>query len=192
MIIIPMAKLTKIFVPELQHEFMRNPASIHDDTPFSFTMVTSRRDYRFEYNSPKFETDPLLLNWLLGGDDGLQNQETAWSGLVALDLDAITNGKLLGAVAGMSKIDKSANIIIEETKEKAKKLAEDRVMRQIRAINSNLKKQYEINRTNNESPYTPSPTEFLCAYVLAEEQKQDTASKKEITDMFAEMMKKTF
>jgi hypothetical protein len=192
MIIIPMAKLSKIFIPELQPLLMRNPQSVFDETPFNITIRTSRRDYIFKYNEPKYEHDPVLINWFCGGDDGFQNQETAWTGLVRLDLNSVQNSHILGAVAGISKIDSSTQTAIEDAKIAAMQLSEQRVMNQIRLINTHMLKQYEQNRQQGQEIYTPSAVEFLCAYILADEKKKEIDSKKEISEMFASLMRKTF
>jgi hypothetical protein len=65
-------------------------------------------------------------------------------------------------------------------------------MREIRKVNSAMTKQYEYNRQDNKGLYTPSITEYLCAYVLAEEKKKDIADKQELSQAFADLMAKTF
>jgi hypothetical protein len=188
MIIIPMCPLSKIFNKEMQPLLMKDPTRVFKDEPFSVIVSTSRKDYRFEYMGPSYQTDALLLNYFLGGDDGMQNQETDWTGLVKLDLDTIQNGAILGAVAGVTKIDSSMQDSIEACKEKAKILSNERVMRQIRSINSNMLKQYQLNKTEGKEAYMPSATEFLAAFVLADEQKKNTEERQEITAKFAELL----
>ena len=192
MIIMSMCPLTKIFVPEMQKELLNNPSRVFAEEKFSFVVNTSRRDYRYDYSQPTFETNALLLNWLLGGDDGMQCQETDWTGMVKIDLDAMQNGAVLSAIAGMSKIDNSVQQSIEDAKVRAAILSQERVMKQIRSINGNMLKQYEINRQEGKSPYAPSATEYLCAFVLADEQKKNSADRQEIANKFAELLKSTF
>jgi hypothetical protein len=192
MIIIPMCKLTKIFVPELQNDLLKDPARVHSEEPFTFKIRTSKRDYVFEYNSPRYEHDEILFNWLTGGNDGLQNQETNWTGLVNLDLDSVQNGQILAAVAGISKINSNTQKDIEEAKIKAALLSEQRVMQQIRNVHKCMLLQFEANREQAKEIYSPSATEYLCAYVLADEQKKNTEEKKKIQETFADLMRKTF
>lgn len=194
MIIAPMCNLTKIFVPQLQTKYIKNPELIHKEESFSFIVTTSRRDYKFEYKIPKYETSPDLLNWFLGGENGLECQETLWTGLVKIDIDSETNARVLQAVTGIgkTKLDSDMEKVIAHKKELALKLAQERVMTQIRAINEALRKQYETNKTNGLAPYTPSATEYLCAYVLADEQQKDSEEKKMMTKKFADLMSSTF
>ena len=192
MIIIPMCQLTKIFIPEQWNRLMKEPSLVHKKEEFAYSVSTSRRDYRFNFSAPKFETNPILLNWFLGGDDGFQTQETDWTGLVKLDMDNELNSTILGAVAGITSINSDAQILIEQAKEKAQALSLARVMRQIRAVNGNMMMQYERNKQDGKSLYTPSPVEFLCAYVLSEESAKSAEDKREITEKFQALLTKTF
>lgn len=193
MIIFPMCHLSKIFVEEYQQELMKNPALIWDESkPFSFLVSTSRRDHRFRSDQPSFLTDANLVSWLTGGTDGMQCQEMDWTGLIKLDLDAVQNGSILAAIAGVRKVGEEVEQGIEAAKAQAKLLSKQRVMRQIRAVNGAMLKQYEINKQDGKGLYTPSVTEYLCAYVLAEEQQKNSAAKQEISQKFAELMAATF
>jgi hypothetical protein len=195
MIIFPMCPLTKIFVPEYQQELMKNPSSLLEDVPqkaFRFSLSTSRRDYIFRSDQPAYLTDANLCNWLLGGDDGMQCQETDWTGLIKLDIDAVQNGSILAAIAGVREVGDDIKTAIDIAKDNARQLSRARVMRQIRAVNTAMLKQYEKNREDNKGLYTPSATEFLCAFVLAEEQQRNTVEKKELCDKFAQLMQQTF
>jgi hypothetical protein len=192
MIILPMCPLTRLFVPEYQKDLMKNPSSIWEEVPFVFQVSTSRKDYKFSSSKPEYITDTVLSLWLLGGDDGMQCQETNWTGLVKIDLDSVQNGAVLAAVTGVSKIDSNVQDAIEDAKKRAALLSKERVMREIRKVNSAMTKQYEYNRQDNKGLYTPSITEYLCAYVLAEEKKKDIADKQELSQAFADLMAKTF
>lgn len=193
MIIFPMCHLSKIFCEEYQPELMRNPAMLFDTCkPFSFLVSTSRRDHRFRSDQPSFITDANLIAWLCGGLDGMQCQETDWTGLIKLDLDAAQHGSMLAAIAGVRNVGEDIQSAIDQAKNQARLLSKERVMRQIRAVNSAMLKQYEINKQDGKGLYTPSPTEYLCAYVLAEEQQKNTAAKQELTKKFSELMTQTF
>lgn len=193
MIIFPMCNLSKIFCEEYQQELMKDPSKIYDSSkPFSFIVSTSRQDHRFRSDQPNYITDANLINWLIGGQDGMQSQETDWTGLIALNLDAVQNGSILAAVAGVRRVGTEVEEAIEKAKADARQLSKARVMRQIRSVNNAMLKQYEINKQDGKGLYTPSITEYLCAYVLAEEQQKNSEAKKQITQKFADLMAQTF
>lgn len=192
LIVVPFCPLTRIFVKEYQNELMKSPKSVFDDVPFKFNLSSSRRDYFFDSTKPQMLTDPLLLDWLLGGDDGNLSQETDWTGLVKIDMTATQNAQILAAISGMSDLDKSTKNHINTAKEKAKELSKTRVMRQIRQQHDHMMKQYKIMKEKNEQPYQPSPTEFLCAFVLADEQKKTAEERQELASSFVDLMSKTF
>lgn len=191
-IVVPFCALSRIFVPEYQQDLMRNPKKVFDDVPFKFTLNAPRRDYIFDSSKPQLMTDEVLLDWLLGGEDGNLSQETDWTGLVKIDLNAMQNAQILAAVSGMSEIGKDTKASIEDAKKIAKKLSKERVMKTIRQQNAHMLKQFHIMKENNQSPYQPSPTEFLCAFVLGDEQKKNATEKQELCNTFADLMTKTF
>jgi hypothetical protein len=193
MIIFPMCPLSRIFVQEYQQELMKNPTAIFEEgKAFRFLLSTSRRDHLFRSDQPSYITDANLCNWLLGGDDGMQCQETDWTGLIKLDIDAVQNGSILAAIAGVREVGDDIKVAIDIAKENAKVLSRARVMRQIRAVNTSMLKQYEINKQDGKGLYTPSSTEFLCAFVLAEEQQKNSQDKQELCKKFADLMSQTF
>ena len=192
MIILPMSSLTKIFVPEQWPILQKNPEKVFEDYDFGFSVNTSRRDYRFNFRRPKYETNQLLLNWFLGGDDGMQCQETDWTGLVKLDMDDELNSTILGSIAGITTLNEEAQQIIERAKKKAKDLADARVMKQIRAINMHMLKQYEVNKEDNKNVYIPSTVELMCAFVLSEEKAKESEERRALSEKFQEFLKKSF
>jgi len=131
-----------------------------------------------------------VSEWLSGGEDGGQNNETDCYGIADLGLDDAAASSMVEAlmVAGIS--GKKANFsalgadIQEKMKismKKAREISERRVMRQVWDIHKNYEDQKRKCEAQNQV-YHPSNCEWLCRYVLksqiAERDKKRDAFKK--------------
>lgn len=187
-ICIAMSPLTKIFLPEWHEILMKDPMRVFTEEEFPIRIPRSAGDVHFRYNAPKQLTERNMLIWVSGGETGEENQETDWTGIVQLPLTDDDTGLLF---ATMTKPAKDLMSKIEEAKGVAKTRSEARVMRQIRFVHNNLKKQYQVNQEAGATAYAPSTTEFLCAYVLSAEENKRSEDLKKITETFRNLMTNT-
>lgn len=187
-ICIPMSPLTKIFLPEWHEILMKDPTRVFTEEEFPIRVPRSAGDVHFRTNIPKQINERNLLLWITGGEAGDENQETDWTGIVQLPLTEEDTGLVF---ATMTKPAKDLMSKIEDAKRIAKERSQARVMRQIRFVHGNLKKQYQVNQEAGAHAYAPSTTEFLCAYVLSAEENKRTEDLKKITDTFRNLMTNT-
>jgi hypothetical protein len=187
-ICIAMNPLSKIFIHEWQDILMKDPIRVFTEEDFAIRVPRSAGDVHFRFNTPKQVTERNMLNWIAGGESGEESQETDWTGIVALPLTEDDTGLLF---ATMTKPAKDLMSKINDAKELAKERSQARVMRQIRFVHGNLKKQYQTNQEQGANAYSPSITEFLCAYVLSAEENKRSEDLKKITDTFKALMTNT-
>jgi hypothetical protein len=198
--VIAMSPLAKVFMPQYQKELMANPSKVRE-TKQSFQIMVDKSSGAFAipFGKPKIIHDENLYNFITGGKEGLHQRETDWSGIVPLEVSMdvveattalITNyvDDPAGAAKEQIRIQKEMKAANESALARAKELSEFRVMRAVRWAHECLVKQYALNKENGLGVYTPSPTEFLCTYVLSEEQAKGTEERKVITDKFQELM----
>jgi len=198
--LVTMSPLAKVFQPRLQKELMEKPDRIWKKEEFN---VIVRRmcglDEIFISGKPKAVEDPNLIHWLSGGTEGNLCQETDNSGIVILNVSFDAIGALHDMIAmttlpkteqekEVRKVNKDIRGQIKDAYEAARKLSEERVMREIRRVHECLKRQYEINSEAGMGKYQPSLSEFLCAYVLKKEEAETIERQKEITSQFSKLM----
>ena len=198
--VIPLCPLAKIFQPEYHSALMKNPELIFDEeAPFKITVNRPSGALVFQYKKPTLIKDPDILQFLTGGKEGLQCQETNNTGLVFAPIDEemmeamtnITTMMMEDPSKGEKEQAKVAKLIREKQAHKinsAKEVSRARVMRQIKMNFDNLQKQYELNRQEGKGLYTPSSAEFLCTYALKADIDRQTADQSKITEEFSRLM----
>lgn len=147
-----------------------------------------------------------LIDWLTGGSDGMQSHETDIYGVVALDLDMDVSGALAD-IAMFSGDDEDAKKTAQKSYEKiqkdlikntstalkrARELADSRVKRAMKRTHSNLLMQYETLKQQGGSPYAPSTSEAIGAFILRLEVDKAAENRKKMFNDFTENMKETF
>lgn len=192
MLLIANSPLAKIFAPECHDELMRDPELVFKplaEHPFSLIINTSCSSWIFKGGEARDIQDSHLAWYFSGGNDGQQNQETDWTGIVQMPLESTSIVELLNyARAGKTIPAKLA----EETanaETNAQLRSKNRVMNMIKRCYTHLQNQYQKNKEDNKGEYVPSATEFLCGYVLAQELESNHAAKKALTSKFSELMK---
>lgn len=191
MLLIPLCPLSKIFIPSQWAPLTQNPELVYQEADFPIQVSTSRKDYLFRFKKPRIEQDAVLCYWLTGGEDCMQVQETDWTGIVPLDLEDDLNSAILSSLATGEKLDKDLQTALNRAKAKAKELSYARVMRQIRAVHSNMLRQVEINKESGNSFYNPSPVELLCTFVLAQEKQKEAEARRQISEKFKELLQQS-
>lgn len=190
----------------------RDPMRIFKEEPFEVIVQRPSGTIRLDYGKPKQifgkeESEAkLIVEWLTGGPNGDRCLETDCYGIVPFEVGV----DVLSMVTGMGELQAMAaeggekaeraerrrlqlNDLVQpkimKAQEDAKKLAHERVMRQVRTIYRNLMDQYEKNRQQGVGLYTPSPVEYLCAYVLRDEIRKAEEAERELNTQFQEIMR---
>lgn len=167
-----------------------DPARVFKDEEFSLLLHFSSGAEQFWHGIPKAVQDPLRRDVLCGGEDGLAFEETMWAGIVDLRVDVDVLSMILGNAAGAGGgFDKSA--VVTAVKD-AQHRAQTRCMRQIRKTYEALKSQRErLRESGSRAEYAPSVSEFLCAYVLKEEEEKkkekDANMRKTVDDLIGQV-----
>jgi hypothetical protein len=196
MLVIAASPLTKAFLPDWKDRLMADPDSLFSEDPFTFKIKRSSGALHFEYNKPihvaqllpKAQDKDLrvLFDWLTGGDDGMQTQETNIYGIVAYDpgFDPVKELTALTALEGLESDDpaelkkaqkklmdrqKAVSARMKELKEGVRVKADARVLRHMRMTHNNLIKQWQMNEENKLGKFPPSDTEMFGAHALNKE-----------------------
>lgn len=152
-------------------QLVEDPDRVWKEEEFSILLPFSSGAEQFWHGIPKPVQDPLRREVICGGSDGLSYEETAWAGVVELRVDVDVLSMILGSATGGSggAFDRSAVVTAVED---ARKRANERCLRQARKTYSALRDQREkLKEAGNKATYSPSVAEFLCAHVLANEEK---------------------
>jgi hypothetical protein len=209
--VICLSPLAKIFQPAYHKQLMKNPDLVYD-AKMQFDVIASKPsgDITLPYNKvidlTKFfgrstNEDRKIIdcfNWLTGGEDGMLSRETDKTGCVLAPVDlemtemAIEYTQLLAedpeAAEKFKKSMMSKKTKTVSAMDKAREISNNRVMRTVHTVYDNLKKQQQLNRENNLGSYIPSPSEFLCAWILKAEETKTADERKRVTESFAELM----
>lgn len=185
----------KIFQPHLQDALLEDPSKIFvsEDVPMYVERASGRIEFRLgrprvfhrPQSSDKSEDINFLTEWLTGGDDGMQCQETEQYGIVKLRFDSHVEraimesfmGGLDGKPVGLSpEISKARDAEMESAKGRSR----DRVMRSIRRVYDNFRRQQDANKESGGGHIQPTKTELLCNYVLKHEIAAEKARQEKI------------
>lgn len=191
--------LAKIFQPHLQEGLLENPKLIFEDEPaliyverasgrVTFTVGRPRVFIRRQSTDQCEQTD-VLVEWLTGGDDGNQCQETEQYGIVKLRYEEHVERSVTEAMmSGGSKLPDDLQSAVAKENEGAKRRSHDRVMRAVRRVYENMKRQQEMNKESNMGQIQPSRVELLCNYVLKHEIANEKARQAKITQEIEETL----
>lgn len=167
-----------------------DPERVFKDEEFSLLLPFSSGAEQFWHGIPKAVQDSSRRDVICGGSDGNSYEETMWAGIVDLRVDVDVLSMILGSAAGAQQgFDKSA--VVTAVKD-AQRRAHDRCMRQVRKTYQALKNQRErIKESGSRAEYAPSVSEFLCAYVLREEEEKkkekDANMRKTVDDLIGQV-----
>lgn len=169
-------------------DLIRNPDRIQEPEQFSITIPRSVGAVAFRFGRVRTITDPDLYLWLTGGDRGDMTPETHCYGVVQVPLAQDDVGVAMAAAADDE--DEELAVIqrlkarAREAKEIAKQVSEDRVMRQIRSVFMNLKRERLRLKEEGSGEYQPSQVEILCTIILSKENAQLQEERKRAMDLF--------
>lgn len=187
--------LVKLFLPEWHDRLMDNPDLLFDKkTEFSFNVNRGSSSIVVQFNKPmqvpahlaRDEKEMLnCFNWLTGGPEGNECQETNWTGISVfdpkVDLTSAYDEILALAEDEETGLDPEAikarqKKALKKQQETAKRVAEartqvlncsDRRIREVlRNMYNNLYRQWQINEESKLGKYPPSMTEKLAMFVL--------------------------
>ncbi len=184
--------LCRIFMKQYQDMLIENPEKIFEQVnePIKLQIYRAVGDYVIYLNRPKTEENPVLLEWLTGGDDGCLSPETDQYGVVKITSTPQETGNILALLD--SNISKKQAEELRKTfasnVDNAKKLSRFRVMRAVETTYYNIKKQWEYNKEANFGQHTPSKSEYLCLKVMAEEFKHQNKKELDINKKMQELM----
>lgn len=159
----------KAYTMEVE-QLVDDPDRVFKDEEFSILVPFSSGAEQLWFGIPKPVQDPMRREVLAGGDDGISFAETDWTGIVDLRLGVDTLSMILGQFAGAQQ-SVSKNDIVSAIQD-ARNRSNVRCMRQARKVYRALKDQREkLKESGSKATYAPSVAEFLCAHVLANEEK---------------------
>lgn len=218
MYVIAPSPLCKAFLPEWHDRLQDNPDLLFDEKePFEFTIPRSVGGLRIKFNTPihvasffpkvKASDNELqsLLNWLTGGDDGRQCNETDPFGIVAYDPgfdpvqeftdmsaaeDLFSDDPKKALAAKKRQEDRRQEIAgrIRDLKVTLREKADLRVLRSMRMNHNNLILQWQRNEEMKMGKYPPSISEMLGAHALDKEIKAAQAKGNELKNRMSELM----
>lgn len=197
--VVCLTPLAKIFQPKYHKELTESPNSILEEKDFSMIVTKPSGAIHFEFRKPRLITDPSVLQWLTGGPDGDRCAETNYTGLVYAPVQDDIMESVAAVTAAMAEDPEKGRKVQEQVsktmmgryKERiagVKKMSEDRVMRTIKFVYTNLQKQYQLNKENNMGLYQPSETELLCTFALQAQLAESEDKRKEITKKFQDIL----
>jgi len=205
-ILVVTSPLVKIFQEKYHTELLRNPESVYseemeDGTKTQIVVPRPSGEIKFVIGTPQpiggprgsdKEQDTLYLaEWLSGGEDGGQNQETDSYGIADMGLDPNTANTLLehlltAAMAGSKPNLKSMGADIGKqvaaALERAKDISHRRTMRAVEEVNSRFE-QNKVRLETDGKTYHPSTAEWLCRYVLRKDIEKREAERKRLMDL---------
>lgn len=170
-------------------DLMADPERVFKEEEFSVKIYRSVGDLLFRYNVPRIFADPNVAVWLSGGDRGDLTEETNQFGIVKIPLDPELEGAMQFHVANNKEVkDRDVASALEEARSIAKKLSHDRVIRAIRKVRHCNIEQMKLDKEAGRGSYMPSPTEYLCAYVLSAEESKTAEERKRLTETYRSLM----
>lgn len=209
--VVCLSPLAKIFQRRYHNELMKNPMAVFD-AKAKFDIVADKPSGNLvlpyaqvvdltKYFGRSTNEDRKIIdcfNWLTGGENGDLSRETNKTGCVIAPVDLEMVDMAIQYTQLQSEDEEAAEKFKKKmlTKgglnaggmKKAREMSDRRVMEAVRTVYENMKKQKQLNKESGLGDYVPSPTEFLCAYVLSAEEKKTAKDREEITKQFAELM----
>ena len=183
--------IAKIFQPHLQESLLEDPKLIFTDDPCSIYVERASGRVEFKMGRPRVfirrqstdqcEQTDFLVEWLTGGDDGNQCQETEQYGIVKLRYDDNVERGVTEAMMSGGGLPTDLKQAVETENEGAKRRSHERVMRAVRRVYENMKRQQEMNKEAGLGQIQPSRVELLCNYVLKHEIANEKARQSKIT-----------
>ena len=184
-----------------QTELLQNPTRIVEDEQMRFEIPRSVGAYHMRLNRPVNLDDKNLAVYLTGDDIGQQldeefriHTETDCYGVAAIPLRSDVQGML---VASLASGDGAAEQLLLEERKQAKeahdraiKISHHRCVRAAKKMVAALKDQRQKDSESNRGSYVPSPSEYLAAYYLAEQESEEAEKMRAVVDQFSGMMDK--
>lgn len=190
MLIGSFSPLVKIFQPSWHARLQENPDLIFDESETGWQMRVYRPcgDYPIKWRIPREESNPVLLDWLTGGEDGRLCIETDYTGIVRVNLGARDTGELFAQLELEEdpKVDLRAQL--RASMDQAKAASHDRVMRAVEQVYQMLRKQWQSNKESNFGVYQPSITEYMCLHVKQKVMDRKTQIEREHAAKVEQMM----
>lgn len=147
-----------------------DPKRVFLEEEFSILVPFSNGAEQFWHGIPQTIQDPLKRDVLTGGSDGLSFQDYQWTGIVELRIGYDVLSQILASAAGSESVSFKRETVVDAIQD-ARLRATARCLEQARRTYRALKDQREkLLEHGNKATYTPSVAEFLCAYVLKEEE----------------------
>ena len=175
-------KVKEIITPS---DIVKNRTLLTNKDKFTLKIRRSVGNVIFTTGKLKLVTDPDLRNWLIGDDEDTGRESpTDWTGIVPLSLDLEDYGDLASVIAGVDKPADEQKKKLKELEADAIQRSQERVMRAVRKVLHNLKKQYELCDEQNIGRYKPSDAELLCTYVLKDEEERIAKEREEVESEF--------
>lgn len=203
MLIGSFSPLVKIFQPAYQQELYNDPSLLwakEQGKGWSMRVYKPSGDYPIKFGVPKDEHNPTLIDWLTGGDDGLQCPETDYTGIIQIPIESHDTGELLAQIEGMlhdGGDPKEAKRLIDQKRkefrssiEKAHDLSEARVMRAVQAVYRSIKMQWKANKEGGFGRHDPSITEYLCVQVMLKKHEKKMKQESRVAQQMAAAMDK--
>ncbi len=184
-----------------QTELLSDPKRITKDEQMRFEIPRSVGTFSLRLNRPVDIKDINLSMYLTGDDIGQQldpdfriHTETDGYGVASIPLKADVQGMLVASLAsGASDVEK---LLADEKKQAAEaharaiKISQHRCIRAAKKMVAGLKDQRQRDREANRGSYIPSPSEYLAAYFLAEEESAEAERMRAVVEQFTGMMDK--
>ena len=184
-----------------QSEILSKPTRIIEDEILRFEVPRSIGAYHMRVGRPVNLEDRNLAVYLTGDDIGQQmdedfriNTETDCYGIAAIPLKSDVQGML---VASLASGDESAEkLLMDERKQaaeahaQAKLISHHRCVRAAKRMVASLKDQRQKDREANRGSYVPSPSEYLAAYYLSEQESAEAERMRAVVEQFSGMMEK--
>ena len=190
--------IAKIFQPHLQESLLEDPSKIFVDEPCSIYVERASGRVEFKMGRPRVfirrqstdqcEQTDFLVEWLTGGDDGNQCQETDLYGIVKLRYDDNVERGVTEAMMGGGGLPPDLKQAVDTENEGAKRRSHERVMKAVRRVYENMKRQHQLNEENKFGKIQPSRVELLCNYVLKHEIANEKARQAKITQEIEETL----
>lgn len=201
--------LVKLFLKEWHPILEEHPEQLYSTKPFSFAVNRGSSSIIVEFNKPMMVPPSLardekeilnVFNWLTGGPESTECQETDWTGIVAFDpkIDMISTMDQIASIeegeddkAALKRL-KAARAHLAETKAKVLDVADERIRRTLRNMYNNLHKQWQANKETGQGVYPPSITEKLAAFVLDAQIRRAEERGEKLNKRMNEIMSKNF
>lgn len=164
----------KVFVPRS----MGGITMVHNTPMHISKLVPDQKNRKKDEQSTNEAKN--LENWLAGDEDGRPTPETNIFGIVRLNVDLDVSSAIVDIADLAENNQKTAEKeykdlrmeLLERTKgavKEAKKIADEKVMGEIRVTYRNLKTTYDNMKAEGKGTYAPSVAEYVGAFILSDE-----------------------